>query len=109
MLINAVVGYPEDLKARVKLRAEFIRLQLLDVLAALHSQRNVEVVRQVHAAPRSPDVISCFLPSYPPHLSPTSFFPTPSSATSHAHPCSRLDATLCLERRLSRSVAGGSL
>ena len=47
MLINAIVGFPDDLKVRVKLRAELIRLQLLDVLAALHRERHVEVVRQV--------------------------------------------------------------
>ena len=47
MLINAVVGFPEDLRERVKLRAELIRLQLLDILAALHKERHIEVVRQV--------------------------------------------------------------
>ena len=47
MLINAIVGFPEELKVRVKLRAELVRLQLLDVLAALHRERHVEVVRQV--------------------------------------------------------------
>ena len=47
MLVNALVGFPEELKVRVKLRAEFIRLQLLDILAALHRERHVEVVRQV--------------------------------------------------------------
>jgi len=47
MLINAIVGFPPDLKERVTLRAEFIRLQLLDVLSALHRERHVDVVRQV--------------------------------------------------------------
>ena len=41
MLINALVGYPDELRHRVQLRAEFIRLQLLDVLGALHRERQV--------------------------------------------------------------------
>ena len=47
MLVNAVVGVPEELKVRVRLRSEFIRLQLLDILASLHRTPHVEVVRQV--------------------------------------------------------------
>ncbi|KOO33662.1 hypothetical protein Ctob_014737, partial [Chrysochromulina tobinii] len=47
MLINALVGFPDELRHRVQLRAEFIRLQLLDVLGALHRERQVELVRQV--------------------------------------------------------------
>ena len=39
MLINAIVGFPDELRHRVQLRAEFIRLQLLDVLGALHRER----------------------------------------------------------------------
>jgi hypothetical protein len=41
MLINAIVGFPDELRHRVQLRAEFIRLQLLDVLGALHRERQV--------------------------------------------------------------------
>ena len=40
-----------DDQVRVKLRVELIRLQLLDVLAALHRERHVEIVRQVCAQP----------------------------------------------------------
>ena len=39
MLLNAIVGFPEELKARLKLRAELIRLQLLDVLATAPTPR----------------------------------------------------------------------
>ena len=68
MLINAIVGFPDDLKARVKLRAELVRLQVLDVLAALHRERHVEIVRQVEVRARDqlstldtrrPDATSC--------------------------------------------------
>ena len=41
MLINAIVGFPDELRHRVQLRAEFIRVQLLDVLGALHRERQV--------------------------------------------------------------------
>ena len=41
MLINAIVGFPDELRHRVQLRAEFVRLQLLDVLGALHRERQV--------------------------------------------------------------------
>ena len=41
MLINAIVGFPDELRHRVQLRAEFIRVQLLDVLGALHRVRQL--------------------------------------------------------------------
>ena len=61
ILVNAIVSYrfneepggddkkgaTDDLKRRLKLRAEFIRLQMLDVLSALHREKHVDVVRQV--------------------------------------------------------------
>ena len=47
ILINAVIGFPENLTDRVKLRSEFIRLSLLDVLQQLHREKHVDVVRQV--------------------------------------------------------------
>ena len=47
ILINAIIGFPEELKERVKLRGEFIRLSLLDVLSSLHREKNVDVQRQV--------------------------------------------------------------
>ena len=47
ILINAIIGFPESLVARVRLRSEFIRLSLLDVLQQLHREKHVDVVRQV--------------------------------------------------------------
>ena len=45
--MNAIIGFPDELKTRVKLRSEFIRLSFLQVLEALNKERHVEVVRQV--------------------------------------------------------------
>ena len=47
ILINAIIGFPESLVDRVRLRSEFIRLHLLDVLQQLHREKHVDVVRQV--------------------------------------------------------------
>ena len=49
ILINAIIGFPDSLVDRVKLRSEFIRLSLLDVLQQLHREKHVDVVRQVGA------------------------------------------------------------
>ena len=59
--MNAIIGFPDELKTRVKLRSEFIRLSFLQVLEALNKERHVEVVRQVLL----PLPSGCFCPSPP--------------------------------------------
>ena len=73
ILVNAVIGFPDELRARVKLRSEFIRLQLLDVLAALHRERHVDVVRQVEVFENEMQVESMLRPT--PSISPHATLP----------------------------------
>ena len=45
-LINALIGHP-DLRDRVALRSEFVKLKLLEVFSLLSGETNVYVVRQL--------------------------------------------------------------
>ena len=46
-LINTVISSPQSLKLRIKLRSEFIRLKVLDAIAAVGTITHVDVVEQV--------------------------------------------------------------
>ena len=47
MLVNAIIGFSDEVTDRVRLRQEFLRLHLLDHLVALHREKHVDIVRQV--------------------------------------------------------------
>jgi len=47
VLVNALIGSPQELRQRVGLRGEFLRLQFLSVLSYLHRQNHADIARQV--------------------------------------------------------------
>jgi len=46
VLVNALIGSPQELRQRVGLRGEFLRLQFLSVLSYLHRQNHADIARQ---------------------------------------------------------------
>jgi transcriptional regulator of nitric oxide reductase len=47
ILMNAIIGFSDEIHTRVKLRSELMRHSLLEILVALHREKHVDIVRQV--------------------------------------------------------------